>query len=46
MGGVEIWAALNIFGAPLSTVEEYAPEGLASAISSQGKLPTKWGGVK
>jgi RNA polymerase sigma factor (sigma-70 family) len=30
---------------PLPTVEEYDPEGL-QAVSSQGKLPTKWGEVK
>jgi N-acetylneuraminic acid mutarotase len=30
----------------LSDVWEYTPEGLQSVISSQGKLPTKWGTMK
>ena len=41
--------AIGGYGVPgqvaLSTVEEYDPEGL-QAVSSQGKMPTKWGKIK
>jgi hypothetical protein len=33
-------------GGFLSDVWEYTPEGLQSVVSSQGKLPTKWGNIK
>ena len=33
-------------GPPVSTVEEYTPEGWPFAVSPQGKLTTMWGSVK
>ena len=43
MGGTQTWMPV-----PIKTMEEYTPEGWqsSSAVSPQGKLPTKWGEVK
>ena len=47
-GGTDTWLGWNAFGKPLSTVEEYTPEGWQSVspVSPQGKKQNTWGGTK
>jgi len=43
IGGVQAWQLPLV---PLSTVEEYTPEGWPFPVSSEGKLVTTWGEIK